>query len=148
MFSKSFTDCERERFKNLGKLQLPNWMKKFGIGLAILAFLFLFVNKFTADAPELRMAAKYGLLVGFLLISVSRDQIEDELITKLRMQSYSFAFIIGVVITLVQPFINFFVDDLVKPGSGLIKDTGDFEVLWMLLSIQVFVFEMLKRLHR
>jgi len=148
MTSKSFIACERERFKNLEKLQLPYWMKKFGIGIAILAFLALFVNKFTADVPEFSMGVKYALLVGLLFISVSRDKIEDELITKLRMQSYTFAFVMGVVFTLVQPFVNFFVDDLIKPGSGLIKDTGDFEVLWMLLTVQVFSFEMLKRFYR
>ncbi len=148
MTLKSIIDCERKSLRKLERLQLPNGYKKIGIGLAIFSFLFLFVNKFTFDSMELRLASRYGLLVGMLLVSISKDKIEDELITKLRMQSYTFAFVIGVFFTLVQPFLNYFVDFYFDPNGAIFKDTGDFEVLWILLSIQVFHFELLKRFHQ
>lgn len=148
MLSKSTLECEMNQLKRLERLQLPNWVKKIGIGIAVATFIGLFVNRFTINLPELRLVCKYGMLVGLLLVSLSKEKIEDELVTRLRMQSYTFAFVAGVILTLIQPFLNFSVDYLLDPNQAQFKDTGDFEILWILLSVQVFYFAMLKRFHR
>lgn len=148
MLSKSLLDCERERLIKMEKMQLPNHFKKFGVAITIIAFFSIIVNKFTFNLPEWRIVAKYGMLIGVLLISVSKDKIEDELITKLRMQSYTFAFITGVIFAMVQPFINYLVDYFTGSSEVIFKDTGDFEILWILLTIQVLYFEVLKQTHR
>ncbi|MEM9823611.1 MAG: hypothetical protein AAF985_21175 [Bacteroidota bacterium] len=148
MFLNSILECERNSVKKMEKLQLPNSFKKIGIGLALFSLLFLLVNKFTFNSPDFRTAIKYGLLLGMLLISVSKEQIEDELMVKLRMQAYRLAFIFGVFLTLIQPFINYFVDYLFDPSGAVIQDTGNFEILWILLSVQVIYFEVLKRMHK
>ena len=128
--------------------QLPPIYKKIGIGVALLSFIGLFANKLTVDMEAFRSAARYGLLIGFLLMSISREKIEDELIKNLRMQSYSFAFIFGVIMSLFTPFIDFFVDAAAGVKEAGLKDAGDFEILWILLSVQVLYFEMLKRMHQ
>ncbi|MEE9429507.1 MAG: hypothetical protein V3V16_00605 [Melioribacteraceae bacterium] len=142
---KSLVDCEKSKWE---KIQLPNTYKKIGIGLAVFSFVLLFINASTINNIEYREIIKYGILVGLLITSISKEKIEDELITKLRMQAYSFAFIVGVIYTLVLPFIDFFVDLIIKADEASIKDMGDWNVLWILLSVQVLYFEKLKRTHK
>lgn len=148
MLSESRIDCERRSLEKMKNYQLPNRFKKIGIAVAILSFLALLVNKFSLDSQDVRVAARYGMLLGMLFISISKEKIEDELVSKLRMQSYTFAFIFGVIFTIVQPFLNFGIDSLVDGDAAVFKDSGDFMVLWMLLSIQVFYFEKLKRMYK
>ena len=123
-------------------LQIPNHFKKVGVAIAIISFVTFF---FTAKGGDFRMVGKYGLLVGMLLISISKEKIEDELIVKLRMQSYTFAFIVGVIYALLLPFVDYLVDAMVEPKIAEVKNMGDFMILWMLLSVQIFSFKLLKR---
>ena len=148
MNTKSFLKCEQERVDRLKKLQLPHLYRKIGIVIAVVTFILLFVNAFTINNLDYRLAIKYGMLVGLLLVSISKEKIEDELIANLRMQSYTFAFIVCVAYTIVQPFINYAVDYFVDAEKAMVKDTGDFVILFILLCVQVFYFEMLKRLHQ
>jgi len=148
MNTKSFLECERKSLNKLSKYQLPNSFKKLGLAILILSFLGLFVNKFSADSEFFRTMLKYGMLVGFLIISVSKEKIEDELIIKIRMQSYTFAFIFGVFFSLTQPLINYSVDSFFQSGEAVFKDNGDFQILWLLLSVQVLFFEVLKKQHK
>ncbi|WP_232225381.1 hypothetical protein [Christiangramia salexigens] len=127
------------------KLQLPNSFKKIGALIFIAAFIAMFIVAFTANDPILKGVTKYGVLFGLLLVSISKEKIEDEFIVKLRMQSYAFAFIIGVLYALAMPFIDYMVDLIFQSDKAEIKEIGDFEILWMLLFIQVFYFHMLKR---
>lgn len=148
MNTKSILDCEKDSFDKLKKYQLPNFFKKIGIGVAVLSFVSLFVNKFTFDLIAYREMAKYGMLIGMLLISISKDNIEDERIAQLRMQSYSFAFISGVILALIQPVINYGIDLMLNVENVVFKGNGDFLILWILLSVQVLSFAMLKRFYR
>lgn len=145
MGMKSVLEWEKRKLDRLRKYQLPHRFKKIGLGILLISFVLLFVNSFTINEELYRVMTKYGILIGLLLISISKEKIEDELITKLRMQSYSFAFIMGVVYTLLMPFVDFGLDMLINPEAALFKDLGDFLVLWMLLSVQVCFFELLKR---
>lgn len=148
MTIKSILECERKSLKEMDKYQLPNYFKKIGIGLVVISLISLFINAFSINASEFRSIAKYGMLIGMLLISISKETIEDELITRLRMQSYTLAFIAGVIFTLILPFMDYFVDIIFKADEAIFKDMGDFQILWILLSVQVFYFEFLKKLHK
>ena len=148
MTTRAFFNCERTKLGEMKNYQLPNRFKKIGIAIALISFASLFINKFSVNLPEYRLFARYGLLVGMLLISISKEKIEDELIAQLRMQSYTIAFVLGVVYTLALPFIDYFVDVLFKTNEAIIKDIGDFQILWILLCVQVFYFESLKRFHK
>ncbi|MGB1240910.1 MAG: hypothetical protein ACPG49_00205 [Chitinophagales bacterium] len=147
MTAKTLMDCERKKLKDLTKYQLPNHFKAIGVGLTIISFAALFLNKFAFNLPEFRLMAKYGMLIGLLLVSISKEKIEDERIGQLRMQSYAFAFIAGVLHALVLPFMDFLVDAAFQTKEAILKDAGDFMILWILLSIQVLYFEFLKKLH-
>lgn len=130
------------------KFQLPNQFKKVGIALFLFAFILLFVNKFSFESDQFRAILKYTMLIGILLISISKEKVEDELITNLRMQSYSLAFIAGVFITLILPFIDFSIDSIFNSESAKFKDVGDFEILLLLLATQIIHFESLKKFYQ
>lgn len=148
MTTKSFLDNEIKSLSKLKKLQLPNYFKKIGYVLFILSFLVLVTNQFIIQQLTITIMAKYGLLTGMLIYSVSKEKIEDELIIKLRMQSYTFAFVIAVVYTLIQPIVNYFFDFIIDDNKPNFENYGDFNILWFLLSIQLFYFEFTKRLHK
>jgi len=82
-----------------------------------------------------------------LIISISKDKIEDEFIDSLRSQSYRIAFILTVIYSLVQPFINY--------GIGMLFDKNEtldsfsyFQVLFFMLVVQLMVFWQLKRMNK
>ncbi len=145
---KSIMDYERKSLEKMKNLQLPHRFKVIGIWLFILSIVALFINKFSANDLEIRAIVKYGMLIGLLLISISKEKIEDELITKLRMQSYTLAFIMGVIFTLLLPFVDYLIDLVFKTNEAVLKDLGDWQILWLLLSIQVFYFAILKKMHK
>ncbi len=148
MATKSILECEIDKLKKLNKYQLPNYFKKIGIWLFIISFISLFINAFSINDLVIRAIIKYGMLIGLLLVSISKEKIEDELVVKLRMQSYTFAFIFGVMFTLMMPFVDYFFDYIFKTNEAVIKDMGDWQILWILLSLQVFYFEILKKIHK
>ena len=148
MTKKSFLESERKSVEKMRKLQLPHRFKKIGVVLSIVSFIGILIIKFTSNIPEFKFIFIYGMIIGLLLYSISKDKIEDEFITQLRMQSYTFAFIIGVFFILIQPLINYIVDLTIKSNDPHFEDFGDYQILLFLLLIQVFYFEFSKRLYK
>ena len=147
MNKNSFLQCEEERLKKFKNYQLPHHFKKIGVAITVLGLLALLINKFTLEQNALKIAAKYGMLLGLLIVSISKEKLEDELIINLRMQSFSVAFICGVAFALILPATGFLIDYFFELREPQFKNIGDFSILWMLLSIQVFYFELLKRIR-
>jgi hypothetical protein len=148
MTAKSILEYEIDKLKKLSKYQLPNQFKKIGMWLFIFSIISLFINAFSINDLLIKSIIKYGMLIGLLLASISKEKIEDELIVKLRMQSYSIAFIMGVVFTLMMPFVDYIIDYFFKTKEAAIKDMGDWQILFILLSFQIFYFEILKKIHK
>lgn len=145
--SSSFCEKEQNRIEKMNKFQLSNQFKKIGYYVAFIAFALLIIRKYV-EAPEwVRGLLKGTLILGMLLVSISKEKIEDEYIDTLRSQSYRLAFILAVVYALVQPFINY--------GVGLFFDENEqlqsfnyFEVLFLMLLVQLMFFRQLKRFNR
>ena len=142
--------CKAE-YRRLKKIQnyqylIPNHYKKVGIALLIASLIALITRKFLfEDVVIVQQIAKKGMLLALLLITLSKEKIEDELITKLRGQAFAVAFIAGVIYTLVQPLINYLVAILIKPEKAIYNDLGDFMVLWFMLVMYLTFFYMFKR---
>ena len=146
MAKETFYEAERRRLRQFQKFQLSNQYKKIGIGLFIISIILLFVKKFFVDdLILLRTIAQKGMLVAMLIIAISKEKIEDEMIHKLRGQSFSMAFIAGVIYALIQPLANYVVFKVVKPQKAIYEDLGDFQVLWFMLTIYLLFFYVLKR---
>jgi hypothetical protein len=147
MERKNFIECERKGLNKLINFRLPHYFHKLGMLLVGASILMFFVRAFVLEGETevLRQVFKKVLLIGMLLMSVARDKEEDELITKLRMQSYTYAFISGVIYAIVMPYVDLGVSSLVHGGGEVYKDLGDFQVLMFMLFVQLLCFMTLKR---
>lgn len=143
---KKAAECERTKLEGfLDKFQLPNVFKSVGLFVFILSFLLLTVIKFIDSEPLwMRPVLKQAMLIGLLVISISKEKIEDELIQTLRSKSYTLAFIIGVIYIMLQPLLDYVADFIIGLDPQL-NDTGYVQVLLFMLLIQVGFFEVLKR---
>ena len=148
MKMKSVLECESKSLERINLFQLPVIYKKIGYGLFLLSLVALFVIAFTSNDDTFKLVAKYGTLIGLLIMSISKEKIEDELVRDLRLRSYSFAFIVGVLYALSFPFIDFFVDLIAQTQNADLKGLGDFPILWILLTCKVGYFELLKKTHK
>ncbi|MFY0630873.1 MAG: hypothetical protein JXR05_10865 [Flavobacteriaceae bacterium] len=143
------TICEKERTKieKLNKFQFPNKFKKVGYYIAFIAFGLMIAKKFVAEPDWVKPVLSGVLLLGMLLVSMSRDKIEDEYIDSLRSQSYRFSFVVVVLYALIQPLVNY--------GVGILFDETEklqgfdyFQVLFFMLVVQLMAFYQLKRVSK
>lgn len=147
MKTEKIIECERKRMDKMINFRLPHVYLKIGIAIVALSILVLFWRAFAMDGDTewLRTLTKKGMVIGMLLMSISKDKEEDELTVKLRTQSYALAFVIGVIYALVMPYVDYGVSNVVKPASENLKDLGDFQVLVFMLMIQLMFYHTLKR---
>lgn len=146
MTKETFCEAEERRFNKLKNMGLPNSFKKIGIAIVVLTFVFLIVRKiFDLDIPVLKIVVKRITLLGLLLIVLAREKVEDEMIKTIRAQALSMALIMGVVYVLVQPLVNYGVGLLISPEDEVLKDLGDFQIIWFMLTIYLAFFYLIKR---
>tara|TARA_R110001606_G_scaffold8303_2_gene36407 strand:+ start:42890 stop:43333 length:444 start_codon:yes stop_codon:yes gene_type:complete len=141
--------CERERsqLEKLNKFQLGNQYKKVGYIVAIGTFIVMIARKYFEDSEWMRPILHGILLIGLLVISLSKEKLEDEFIDSLRAQSYRLAFIMAIVYSLIQPLINFGVAFLLNQNEEM-KSFNYFQVLFFMLIVQLLFFWKLKRMNR
>ena len=91
--------CERERsqLSKMNKFQLGNQYKRIGFIIAIVTFVLMIARKYVEDTEWIRPILHGVLLIGLLIVSLSKEKIEDESIDSLRSQSYRLAFILAIV---------------------------------------------------
>ena len=147
MNTKKFVECERNRFQKFVKLRLPHRFMTVGIAIVLLSIVMMFVRAFAIDGDTawLKQLLQKTLLVGMLIMSLSKEKIEDEMTISLRAQSYAIAFVIGVIYALIMPYVEFGVSNAVHSGGEAFKDLGDFQVLLFMLMIQLMIYHNLKR---
>lgn len=147
MKNESFINCERKRFGKLIGFRLPHKFMYVGLMIGALSIVMMFVRAFAmeGDTEWLKTVLQKTLLIGMLLMSISRDKEEDEMTMSLRAQSYAIAFVIGVVYALVMPYVDYGVSNALKPEGEVLKDLGDFQVLLFMLMIQLMFYHNLKR---
>ena len=140
-------DCERSRLEKIASFRLPYAFKTVGLVLIFCSISLMFYRAFVMDGDTewFRLILRKSLLIGMLVISISRDKIEDEMTIALRAQSYAIAFVIGVVYALVMPYVEYGVSNVVHSGGEVYKDLGDFQVLLFMLMIQLMFYYVLKR---
>lgn len=137
-------ESEIKNLDKLKKYQLPNGAKNIGWIIFGIAFIALFLT--TKDTNP-KLISKYTILIGLLIVSISKEKIEDELVKNLRMHSFTFAFIFAVFIAITNPLFSYCANFVFTEKQELFSGIGDWMILWLLLSIQVFYFEYLKRIH-
>jgi hypothetical protein len=150
---KKIQDCERSRIERWASFQLEYKWKKRGIIFSALLILALVVIRFLESDSDPSILSEYLaqkfilkklLLIGLLVISLSKEKVEDEMLMSLRGKSFTLAFIIAVLYAVIQPFVNsvifyLFDKDQMSPDYSL------FQVLSFMLIIQLLFFEVLKK---
>jgi hypothetical protein len=149
MGKQKYIECERKGLERLINFRLPAYFYKVGLLIAGLTIAAMFFRAFAleGDTEWLKLVLQKTLLIGMLLMSVARDKDEDELVVKLRMQSYTYAFIAGVIYALVMPLVDYGVSNVLKPEGESFHDLGDFQVLLFILMVQLLCFNALKRMR-
>jgi len=143
---KSISDCEDQRIQKFINYKLPNHFKKIGWIGFVLSFVILIATKFfDGDYSILVDILKRLLLVFLLIVIMSKEKVEDEMIKSIRSQAFSFAFVGAVAYTLLQPVINVIVASIFKPEKAIFNDLGDFQILWFMMMIYLVVFIKLKK---
>ena len=147
MSAKKIMDCEQRRFEKLINFRLSSQFMKIGIAIGVLSIVMMFVRAFSIEGETewLKLLLQKTLLIGMLIVSISKDKEEDEMVVKLRSQSYVIAFVIGVIYALVMPYVEFGVDSVIESNVSEFKNLGDFQVLLFMLMIQLLFFHNLKR---
>ena len=145
MSKQTICDKERNRIEKMNKFQLAYKYKKVGIIIAITAFALMIAKKFIDEPNWVKPILSNLLLIGFLIISISKDKIEDEYIDSLRAQSYRLAFILSVIYSLIQPLVNYGVDFLLNEEPKAFYDFDYFQVLFFMLVVQIMFFTQMKR---
>lgn len=147
MKTEKIMNCEIDRLQKFIKFRLPHRFMTIGIGIILLSIVMMFVRAFAMEGETewLKQLLQKTLLVGMLIMSLSKDKIEDEMTISLRAQSYAIAFVTGVIYALVMPYVEFGVSNAVHSGGEAFKDLGDFQVLLFMLMIQLMFYHNLKR---
>lgn len=138
---------ERRYLEKIINFRLPNPFLRIGIAVILVAIVLMFIRVFAMDGNTdwLKLVLQKVLLVGLLIVSLSKDKIEDEMMVSLRMQSYTIAFVVGVLYTLIMPYVEFGVSNIVHSGGEVYKDLGDFQTLLFMLMIQIMFYHTFKR---
>lgn len=83
-----------------------------------------------------------------LIITISKDEIVDELTEKLRTQAFQAAFIFGVLYALIQPYITYLMASLIgKENKTDFLQLGDFQLLFFMLLVQIWFYWLLKKMR-
>ena len=151
MEPKANQEGDIEKIDKFTGYQLPNKFKIVGLVVVIVSILSIVTSLkiYILDVKYHELFERIALsvsVIGLLIISISREKIEDELIGKIRMQSYNYAVIVTVLIYLILPFIHF---SIVSIFSSMPKIEGskDVSVLGVLLMSQIFTFRKLKKAY-
>jgi hypothetical protein len=150
MEPKAKQEGDIEKIDKFTGYQLPNKCKIVGLVLFIASILSIIAfESFFGNSKYyglLDRIAQTGLVLGLLIISISKEQIEDELIIKIRMQSYNYAVIGAVLLYLIMPFVNYalYFNNSYTPKMDGSKDVA---VLALLLTIQILTFRKLKKAY-
>lgn len=116
---------------------LPTNFKKVAFGIMLISALLvvLSISKLLPiDKEIIKTVAKSGFLISLLLLVITRNKIEDELTLRIRLKAFAASFIYGVVIVIVEPFINLLF------GDSFLSDKG---VTELLISMFFFYFIMM-----
>ena len=151
MEPKAKQEGDIEKIDKFTGYQLPNKFKIVGLVLFITSILSIITSLklYMLDIKYHELferIALSGSVLGLLIISISREKIEDELIGKIRMQSYNYAVIVTVLIYLILPFIHFTIVSIFS-SMPKIEGSKDVSVLGVLLMSQIFTFRKLKKAY-
>jgi hypothetical protein len=142
---------EIEKIEKITGYQLPNKFKVVGLVLFVVSVLSIITSLklYLVGVKHYDLferTALTNMVLGLLIISISREKIEDELIAKIRLQSYNYAVIGTVLLYLVLPFIQYAIT-FSFTSIPKIEGSKDVSVLGVLLMSQILAFRKLNKAY-
>lgn len=130
--------------KNQNDLRLlPTPFKKVALGIMLLSVLFVVLSlSYTLIINKMIVItiSKTGILISLLIFALTKNKIEDELTSRIRLKAFAGSFIFGVGYAIGEPFLN-----LLLKGN-LISDKGvTGHLILMFLFYFMFFYLMLKK---
>lgn len=118
---------EKQRHRQQQLPIFPNYFKKIGIGFFLFALILTPLSHY-GKWSEFYTIGNYKfayhvvsfdiLIIGLLLYSLAKEKTEDELISLIRLQSIAKAFVFGIIILIIIPFIGYFVEGHIQQVEG------------------------------
>lgn len=146
----NFCENEERRIDKFSRFQLSNSFRRIGWIIILISVVLLLINRTIIVDPYTQLVLRHivlnTMIIGLLMISLAKENVEDELIVSLRAKSYRIAFIFGVLYSLVQPYFILLVRLLKE--SDPIDSTHTFsyfQVIIFMLIVQIAFFERFKR---
>lgn len=149
MESKMKQEDDIAKIDKFTNFLLPNKFKRIGFILFILAFISYFAVGVYVESNNyylIQNIAHTIAILSLLMIAISKEKVEDELIAKIRMQSYHYA----VIGTVIVHFYMFFVPSILTllfSSTQTIQENNDIFVLVCLLVIKIVTFKKLKKAY-
>ena len=103
---------------------IPNYFKKIGIGVMVLAILpAVLVKTGSVEMAQhtkdlFKVFTMNAFIVGLLLIALAKDKVEDEMISAIKLRTMAFAFVFGVLIVIIRPIIDLISNDPITCLTG------------------------------
>jgi hypothetical protein len=103
---------------------LPGYFKKIGLALILLAIGFGIVVKlmhfelFPMQKELFRTLMLSGINLGLLLITLSKDKLEDEMTIAIRLKAMAWSFTWAVFYVIISPFMNILFKDPMRDLAG------------------------------
>jgi len=146
-------DQEYHKIIKVLNFRLPHKFKMIGIIGAALIFFFLFGYKFWGSNTLIAKDFLRTLILLLMFIAtMSKDKLEDEYNQHMRFQAYVLAFVLTALYTISIPLIAITLDLIITKitgdGSLNFHQASTFEVLFMLMGMQLVFFETLKKFGR
>jgi len=139
-----------EKIDEITSYQLPNRFKIIGLVSFIVSILSIFIilicleNNKNQDLFQ-RIVWTIAIL-SLMSIAISKEKVEDELIAKIRLQSYHYAVIATVIGFLILPFFNY-LTGLLFTSIPKIEGSKDIPIFAILFITQILTFRKLKKAY-
>lgn len=144
MLFKKIWEYDQRLFHKLKGFQLHYRWQRIGVYSAIIVFMLMIAKEFFTEPSWFKPMLRNLLVISFLIISLSREKIEDEMMVQLRALSYRMAFVIGVIYYVLQPKVDYLVSNYIDP-EGEPWEFSAFQLIIFMLLIQVMFFNVFKR---
>jgi len=122
----------------------PNYFKKIGLGLVLLAIALAVGLKFLAVEITVGKEDFYKvlffniLILGFFFIAWSKDKFEDEMTMQIRMKAVGFTFATAVFYIIFRPIVDLILQDPVTKMSAQ-------ELIIFMLFMYIIFYKLQKR---
>lgn len=122
----------------------PNYFKKIGLGLVVLAVALAVGLKFlaveiTEGQQDFYKVLFFNILIlGFFFIAWSKDKFEDEMTMQIRMKAIGFTFMTAVFYIIFRPIIDLILQDPVTKMSAQ-------ELMIFMLFMYIIFYKLQKR---